>query len=167
MPFTPETGAGLPNATSLASVEAADDRAEALGMADADWLDLDEEVKEQRLFKATNYMTGAYRTRWKGTRLLRTQALDWPRYGAEADGYCVESNIVPAEVVAACIDLAFNPAIDALAPDQTRGIVREKVGPLETEYDRYAPQATQYRAIDMMLAPFLKGSSAMASLVRA
>ena len=160
-----EDGTGLTNADSYASLEAANARADALG--NAAWPDLDEEVQEQRLRKATIYITQAYRTRWGGTRLLRTQALDWPRYGVEADGWCVESTIVPTEVVNACIDLAFDANIDTLNPNQTRALIRKKVGPIEKEWSPNASQATKYRAIDMTLAPYLMGSGVNVRLVRA
>jgi hypothetical protein len=64
-------------------------------------------------------------------------------------------------------DLALRALTDDLNADLTRGIVRKKIGPMETEFDPYSPQSKRFRAIDMALAPFLKGSSVMANLVRA
>lgn len=164
MALVVEDGAGLSTAESFASVAQADARHTALG--NSAWTGSDT-VKEQALRRATSYMEQAYRTRWKGTKLLRSQALSWPRYGAEADGYTLDSTIVPAEVANACIDLALKSLADELNADLTRGIVREKVGPLETEYDPHAPQQVRYRSVDMALAPYLRGSGAMATLVRA
>lgn len=44
--------------------------------------------------------------------------------------------------------------------------MREKIGPMETEYDKNSPQHKRYRAIDLMLAPYLTGSGNI-TLVRA
>lgn len=160
-----EDGTGLATAESFISVADASARQAALG--NTNWATLTETEMEQALRRATAYMEQAYRQSWKGTRLYRDQALSWPRYGAVVDGYDLNSDYVPADVANACADLAFKAAADDLAPDLERGIKREKVGPLETEFDTLSPQATRYRAADMALAPYLKGSSAMAMLVRA
>ena len=66
-----------------------------------------------------------------------------------------------------CADLALRALTDDLNADLTRAVVRKKIGPLETEYDRNSPQSKRFRPVDMALAPFLKGSSASARLVRA
>lgn len=160
-----EDGTGRVDAESYISVAGADTRLAALGLTN--WEDLTTPEKEQALRRATVHMVQAYRSRWKGARMTRDQALDWPRYGACVDGWEVPTTIVPAQVAQACADLAFKAAAGDLAPDIERAIIREKVGPLETEYSAYSPQATRYRAIDMLLAPFLTGASAMARLVRA
>lgn len=160
-----EDGTGLSNAESYASVAQADERLAALGMTTWASGTVTAE-REQALRRATAFMEQQYRARWKGTRLFRAQALSWPRYGAEADGWAIESTIVPTDIVNACIDLAFKAAAGDLNPDVTRTVIREKVGPLETEYAAHGPQSTQYRSIDMALAPYL-GGGGMARLARA
>lgn len=160
-----ETGAGLANAESYISVANADARHSAFG--NTAWTGTDA-AKESALRRATAYMLQAYRTRWKGTRFSETQALDWPRYVPDLiDGWHVNTDVVPAEVANACADLAIKALAGTLNSDLERAIVREKVGPLETEYSPYSPQAKRYPAIDQALAPYLTGSSAMARLVRA
>lgn len=48
-----------------------------------------------------------------------------------------------------------------------KGVVREKVGVIEVEYNKNSPQAKRYPAIDFMLRPFLKsGGGANVELVR-
>ncbi|MDD5724452.1 MAG: hypothetical protein PHY29_12070 [Syntrophales bacterium] len=113
-------------------------------------------VREAALRKATDYMTAVYRDRWEGVRYTEDQALDWPRSGVVRDSWAVGYDEVPTEVARACAELALKAASADLQPDLTQGVVREKVGPIETEYDRYSPQATRYSFIDNMLAPFLK-----------
>jgi hypothetical protein len=113
-------------------------------------------VREQCLRRATNYMTATYRDRWEGVRYTEDQALDWPRSGVVRDSWAVGYDEVPTEVARACAELALKAASADLQPDLTQGVVREKVGVIEVEYDKFSPQATRYSFIDNMLAPFLK-----------
>lgn len=159
-----EDGLGRSDAESYISVADADARQSGLG--NAAWAG-DETAKEQALRRATAYIEQRYRQRWRGTKLLRDQALSWPRYGAVVDGWDVASNVVPVEVANACADLAVKALTETLNEDQTRGIVRDKVGPIETEYDAYAPQAKRFVAIDQMLAPYLTGGGSFRRVMRA
>ena len=111
-------------------------------------------------------MLQTYRARWQGVRATQDQALDWPRYGVEANGYYVASNTVPVDVANACADLALRALTEDLNPDLERGIVREKVGPLETEYDRFSQQAKRFSAVDGALSAYLVGGGAMRRVVR-
>jgi len=160
-----EDGSGLANAESYISAAGADARMSAIG--DATWAVLTTAQKEEALRRSTIYMEQAYRGRWTGLRMTREQALSWPRYGVCVDGFYLPSDEVPADIANACADLALKAAAGDLNEDLTRGVVREKIGPIETEYDRNSPQSVRYRAVDMALSPYLKGSSAMATLVRA
>lgn len=164
MSIVVETGSGLSNANAYVSVADADARHAAAGFTN--WATLNTTEKEQAIVRATVYMEQAFRNRWKGTRLKREQALSWPRYGATVDGFDLPSNEVPADITNACADLALKAAAGDLAPDLERGLIRKKIGPIEKEWDRNSPQATRYRNVDMALAPYLKGSSSMATLVR-
>lgn len=154
MTLVVEDGTGLSTAESYVSVADADARQTSLGITA--WTG-NETIKEQALRRATAFMEQRYRSRWKGTRLLRAQALSWPRYGATVDGYDLDSNAIPADIANACADLAVTALSETLNEALERGIVREKVGPLETEYDPFSSQAKRYPAIDQMLAPYLQG----------
>ncbi len=158
-----EPGTGLSTAESYVSVDDADTRHTALG--NTAWTGA-ESVKESALRRASQYMLQTYRTRWQGIRINSTQALDWPRSWVVVDGYSIASDSVPADIANACADLALRALSDDLAEDLTRGIVREKVGPLETEFDRNSPEVTRYRAVDMLLAPYLTGGGANVPLTR-
>jgi hypothetical protein len=159
-----EDGTGLANAESYISVADAGTRHSNNGMTN--WATLTLEEQEQALRRATQFMEQAFRERWHGYRRNFDQALSWPRWDVSVDEYPVRFDIVPREVAAACADLALKAAAGDLNADLTRGVVREKVGPIETEYDRYSPQAVRYRAIEMTLAPYLKGSNSTVGLVR-
>lgn len=159
-----ETGTGLSTAESYASVAQASTRMTAMG--NDTWETITTAQMEEALRRATAYMVQAYRNRWAGTRLLRVQALDWPRYGVCVDGFDLPSTEVPTDVVNACIDLALKAAAGDLNADLTRATIREKVGPLETEYSAHGAEQTRYRSIDMALAAFLKGGAFNARVVR-
>lgn len=171
MTIITETGAGLPDAESYASVEAADARCAALGATD--WATLNEGAKEIALRAATIFMTSNYRTRWAGRRVYQAQRLDWPRYGVVVDEFQVLSTIVPADVVDACIDLAARAGRgESLMPDLDTGsnvVKRDKTGPLETEYFQNTTDSRErFVAVDSSLQPFFgaAGGSGMIKLVR-
>jgi hypothetical protein len=160
-----ETGAGLPNAESYASVAAADARNAALGVTT--WAALDTGAKEIALRNATIFMTANYRTRWAGRRVYQAQALDWPRWGVCVDGFDVPSTTVPADIVNACIDLAARASAGVdLMPDQERAIKEDTVGPITTIYVDGAPEQPRYTAVDHALAPYLCGSGLSGRMVR-
>lgn len=164
MALVVEDGTGLATAESYISVADADTRATAFG--NTAWTGTDAD-KEAALRRATAYLEQQYRSRWKGTRLMRAQALSWPRYGAIVDGWDIPSTEVPTDVANACADLAVRALTATLTADETRAVVREKVGPIEVEYSPYSTASTRYVAVCDALAPFLTGSANCARLVRA
>jgi hypothetical protein len=159
-----EDGSGLADSEAYISVVDADAHHAARG--NTLWATLSEGEKEAALRRATDYLTATYRLRWKGCRVKSTQALDWPRYGICVDGFDLASDAVPAAVIKACAEMAFKAAQGELAEDLEQGVVREKIGPMETEYNPNSPQYKRYRAIDLMLAPYLNGTCNV-TLVRA
>ena len=173
--MTVESGSGSATADSYISLTDAATRHTNLG--NTAWAALaSDTVREQYLRRATEYMEGAYRLRWKGYRKTATQALSWPRsfvylepfvQGAVGSyPYLVSDTTVPNEVKNACADLALKAATVTLADDLGQAVVREKIDVIEVEYDKNAPAYTQYRAIDMMLATYLKsGGKANIELV--
>jgi hypothetical protein len=175
-----EDGTGMATAESYTSVAEAD--LYFTNRANAAWAALTTQLKEAYLRKATDYMVAVYRLRWGGTRVNGVQALDWPRAYVKRQDYEYQgingstfiggffyypSDEVPVEVKNSCAELALKSASGDLLPDLTQGIVREKVDVLETEYDKYSSQLPRYSAIDRMLMPFLRGSSASRTVVRA
>ena len=149
-----EDGTGKSTAESYISV--ADASAYHTARGNAAWAALaSDTVREQCLRKATDYMEQVYRSCWQGCRVGETQALSWPRYSVVVEGYLVDDASVPEIVKRACAELALKASAADLAPDLTQGVVREQVGPIAVEYDKNSPQATRYKAIDAMLAPFL------------
>jgi hypothetical protein len=75
------------------------------------------------------------------------------------EGYLVDNDSVPETIKRACAELALKASSADLSPDLTQGVTSETVGPISVTYDKNSPQATRYKAIDAMLAPFLKAGS--------
>jgi len=161
-----EDGAGLSNSESYISVADAETRLGNLGDTTFAALATDA-LREQALRKATEYMEQRFRSRWRGTRLLRAQALSWPRYGAVVDGWDIDSDEVPSAVANACADLALLTLTETLNPSLTQAVIREKVGPLETEYAPGSSARPHWSAVEQALSPFLKFGALNAQLVRA
>lgn len=167
MALVVETGSASATAESYISVADADLYFSNRG--NAAWAALSTTQKEQNLRKATDYMVGVYRLRWKGYRKTATQALDWPRsfvyleaFTQGAVGsypYLVGDTVVPNEVKNACCELAIKAATAELAADLSRGVLSEKIDAITIQYDPASPEAVRYRAVDNMLATYLKSKS--------
>jgi len=167
-----ETGAGLADAESYASVAACTAYHAARG--NAAWAALaSDTVREQALRRATGYMVQAYRSRWAGHRIYIAQALDWPRYEVPrrdlpGDAYFAyyASDAVPTEVVHACCELALRAASGDLMADEDQRISAVSAGSVSVTFQQGSSPRKRYPAIDGLLAPLLKSGGGMA-LVRA
>src|SRR3990172_11785717 len=160
MTLAVETGTGSASAEAYATVAEANTFHTDRGL-EAEWTDLDEEVKERALRKATDYMQQEYRTGWAGERKSTTQALDWPRYAVPMrdapGGAFYDPDSIPAEVKRACMQLAYRALSTDLNPDIGPLKTRAKVGPIEVEYAEGSRQTTLYTAVDALLAPLMRG----------
>ena len=167
-----EDGTGLAGAESYISVANADtyhaNRGNTL------WATMTVTEREQALRRSADYFLQAYRGGWKGNRLTTTQALDWPRAWVQLDdvayanyAYFIPNNTVPVTVANAQAEMAFAAASGELNPSQSRGILKEIIGPLTTEYDPYSPENIRYPKVDTMLKPYLtNGGGACFKLMR-
>lgn len=180
MALVTEDGTARPDAESLCSVAYA--TAYHAKRGNAAWAALaSDDLREQALRKATDYMEQVYRERWAGYMTAPTQVLSWPRHLVPVRGYYAgvglgssagfgayyPNNAVPAAVANACAELALRAIKGELAPDVKRLAKRVKVDTIETEYQDGASPYTRFRAIDLMLQPFLSGATGQVRLVRA
>lgn len=119
---------------SYASVAEADAYASARGWTD--WAAASTAAKEAALLESTAYLDATYR--WPGSLADIAQVLGWPR----ADAYDREGRTLtgtPAAVVSAAIEAA-RLALTAplIGGSADAAVTREKVGPLEVEYQQTA-----------------------------
>lgn len=115
--------------------------------------------EEMNLLKAMQYMESLD---YNGLRSYSDSSLKMPRSGIYIDGYEVASTSIhkflkSAQILAA---VEYNSGNDLLATID-REIIREKIGPLETEYKPSSMSTEYYTAIQAYLAPFLKPSKMM------
>lgn len=158
-----ETGAGSSTANAYLTAAAADAYFADHG-APADWTGVDA-VKEQAIRLATQYLDMVYGPRFKGTRKLSTQALQWPRYDVVAsDGWPYALDTLPTPLLHACAEAALRSLQgDTLLPDLSAGssaIDSEsmRAGPVSYSVD-YAGSASPYKtysAIDALLWDLLQ-----------
>jgi hypothetical protein len=170
MALVTEDGTGRADAESFVSV--ADATAYHAKRGNAAWAALaSDEVREQMLRRATDYMEAIYHLRWAGVRKLTAQALSWPRYNVPIRDVMITqyypNDAVPAAVANACAELALRAIKGELAPDIGPLKKRIKVAVIETEYVLGATPYVRYRAIDRMLDPFMSGTAGDIRLVRA
>jgi hypothetical protein len=169
-----ETGTGSATAESYISV--ADATTYHANRGNTAWAALaSDTVREQVLRKATDYMEQVYRMRWAGVRATASQALSWPRDAVQIPdspgGYFgipnyIENNVVPDAVKNACAELALKSSSADLFADENRGVLSEKIGPIETQYDPNSSQTKRYKAIDGMLKPYLEYPLGIVQAVR-
>lgn len=163
-----ETGAGLSNAESFASVAYFKTYFANIG---TDISALSDTRIEQLLRLGTNYMEQRFRHRWDGYKATSTQALSFPRawlqikdapFGNSSEYY--PQNEVPAIVVKACCEYSFRANAGDLMPDITQQVLSEKVDAIEVQYDKYSSQSPGYPAIEAWLAQFFSAGSASNSI---
>ena len=132
MAFVVETGAGVPNANSYASVSDADSYVADRGITG--WSTLTNTIKQQALIKATDYLEATYRDAWKGNRITVTQTLSWPRTNVIIDGFLLDANAIPFAVEYACIEMALRASTgETLIADQGQKVKREKIDVIEID----------------------------------
>lgn len=128
-------------------------------------LTADTATQEVHLRRATAYLDRTYR--FKGLRVERNQALEWPRYVDEFDdsGFVIPSDEIPQKIKNAQFELAWvaHGGTDLLAT-VTSGAVkvqRERVGPLESETEYFGNLTRPaYPAVAGLLREYIRGSSA-------
>jgi hypothetical protein len=164
-----ETGTASSTSEAYASVAYCDTYHASVG--NSLWATLQTVEKEQALRRATNFLGQYYRLIWKGSRVLSTQALDWPRYNVQVPDLgvfnCIASDVVPDLVVRANAELALIAASGDLNPPTSQQVLSKQIGPIKVVYDSSSPQAKRYPAVYDILKPLLyAGSGANVSLRR-
>lgn len=126
-----ETGDGLSNAQTYATVAQLKAFATARGLS----VPSAQNDCEVLLVKAADAMHGLP---YKGERVRKTQALDFPRIGVCIDGFDYDSTEIPVEVVHAQCALAIESQTVDLLPtagvNASGAVLQETVGPVSTTY---------------------------------
>lgn len=152
-----EDGTGVVNANSYVTVAEYEDYAEPRGVV----LPATESDKERQLILAMDYLEIQP---WKGATTYPLQSLAWPRDAVYLSGALLEDDVIPQKIKFAQMQLAIqvNAGVDLIptvTSESVGAVVREKVGPIETEYSSFSNVGTQpyFASIRALLAPYLQG----------
>ena len=154
MALVTEDGTGQATAESYISVADADTYHASFGRAD--WIGAPT-IKEEALRVATQFLDTKFIGRWRGQRLTQAQALAWPRSNAsDADGWYVESNVVPIAIERATAELALYALTEDLMPPITAPVGSLKfsairVGPIEERNAYHSASQEKFYALALRL----------------
>ena len=141
-----ENGQGLSNAESYVDVDYVD--AYFLKRGLTQWASLTN--REQLIIRAMDYIENNYT--YQGTKLISTQALQFPRL---ING----ETVYPIALKNAVCELALKSNEEDLLADTDKTTIREKVGTLEVEYDPNQDNIKSYNYVNKLLAPYLVSTS--------
>lgn len=137
-----EDGTGLTNADSYIDVIFADAYFLKRGITQWDALT----NQESLIIRAMDYIENNYS--YKGTKLVSTQALQFPRL---IDG----ETVYPIALKNSVCELALKSNDEDLLADTDKTTIREKVGDLEIEYDPNQDNIKSFNYVNKLLAPYL------------
>ena len=133
------------------------------------WAVADDPTKEAALREATQFVDKQYA--FVGSHPgTTTQLLSWPRIDAtDAQGRTIASDEIPQPVKDATAYLAEQALNGPLLAPKGRGGAIKKVtaGPVEVEYEKYAPADKSYPYADMLLKDLVEGRRNRATLRKA
>lgn len=134
MPIIVETGSGLSNANSYATLEEADAYFETHPYYSDNWNALGTPDKESLLILASSQLDALIT--WRGNVGSYAQSLAWPRYGViDDEGRLLSISAVPQRVKFAVFELAFNLSRgDQYAASSSAGISKLKIDVIELQF---------------------------------
>lgn len=155
MALVVEDGTAKADANSFASLEVIRAYALLRGVT----LSATDSVVESQAIKAKDYLE-AQRDKFQGGKLTAAQALQWPRTGVVVDGFDVAEDEIPRELVAAQCAAVMELAdgTDLMPTNDGRVIIRDKTGPLETEWAPGGSNLPAMPKVDALLKPLFKNS---------
>lgn len=146
-----ETGAGIANANSYVSVSDAKAYAAARGKTfEAD------PACEHALILAADYLNAI--PSFAGSQVETGQSLVWPRQNVYLNGELFGDDAIPPNLVKAQIELALliDSGVELLPVNEGKFVIREKVGPIETQYsDKVGFGRVDLTYINALLASLL------------
>lgn len=152
MALVVEDGTGKSNADSFVSLADFKTYCDNRGY---DYSASSDSVMEQKLRLASDYISSKWK--YKGTRYLAGQSLEFPRTGLYDDSSYVVSG-VPLRVRNAACELAFTALTESLFENLDRGgkVTSESVGPISVSYAADAPAGKVFSVAEALLSPFIR-----------
>ncbi|MCK5606316.1 hypothetical protein KAR91_30730 [Candidatus Pacearchaeota archaeon] len=121
--------------------------------SNSDWSGDTEANRESALIKAVDYLDNQYN--FKGAISDYDQLLAWPRAGVtDNQGRIISTTEYPPQLKNAQCELALRALSEDLFKDVSPGgqVVKQKVGPLETEFNPYSPTQSTFQAVNRLLS---------------
>ena len=117
-------------------------------------------AREIELIKAMDYLE-SYRDQFKGTKVNRDQALQWPRVSVFVDGFQIDSNSLPKELLKAQMELAYQSISYDLSPSGTyQNVQSQQLGTLSISYfSGGSYQGVQLKSVMVFLNELISNSS--------
>lgn len=175
MSLVVETGSGLADAESYASVADADLYISkyATAVQKAAWTALDTTTKEDRLRIGTQYLELVYANLYTYSRTSLYQRLSWPQAWVEdRQGFAIGADVVPESIVQATVEAALRADTDIMPDVVSANIMSETVivGPIEKSV-RYAgdqgssgagkPTIPKFRKIDLLMSQWINANGGL------
>jgi hypothetical protein len=158
-----EDGSGITDANSYVTV------AELQKYCDDRGFVLPNLALEVMIIKAMDYIE-AQADRFQGYIGNPFQRLQWPRLDVYINGFLVPSDVIPEPLKKAQMQLALEVAkgVDLMPTSSGQFVVREKVGPIETQYSESVGTGSQpsLTAVDAIMACLFGASGSFLSLRR-
>ena len=127
------------------------------------YLGLSANRRDVILRQAAYALDRKYRKRWKGSKTVQTQSLDWPRYNVQdEDGLDVPSTTIPRRMQRAQCEIAMRIADgDDIFEDQAHGgrVKSEEVDVISTSYFADASTETVFEGVDALLSGLLENEN--------
>lgn len=154
-----EDGSIVANANTYVSLADARTRASALGVT----ISSVDATAEAQLIQATLYVDRYYREQYQGLKVESDQSLQWPRSNVYIDGYYIDNDEIPQELIDSEIYAAAElEAGNSLYTNSDGKNVKleEVVGAVKVEYFNSGKTGTQLRfsIIENTIAPLLGGN---------
>jgi len=99
-------------------------------------IDASDAIAEQQLLMAMSYIE-AFRAQFKGTKNTREQSLQWPRFNVVIDGYVINNDEMPQELINAQVYAAYEIDQGEFLQDNSEGLSissEEVVGKVKVAY---------------------------------
>ena len=151
-----ENGTVVANASSYVTLA----EARAFALARSVTLSAVDSEVESKCILAMDFLE-ALRDCFKGSKVGSVQALQFPRYGVQIDGFDVASNTIPKLLKDAQCQLVIELAsgIDLTPTDDGKFLIREKVDVIENEWAPGGSNTPTLTKFDSIIAPLLKIAS--------
>lgn len=119
----------------------------------------DDAAAESLILRAMDYFEGS---NFKGVKTTEDQPLQWPRAYVAIDSYEVGTGEIPNQVKLALYELTYmEETSEGLSNTIERAVTKEKIGPIEVEYDENASSRTMTPSVTRAMSKLLQAGGGL------